>query len=356
MSTSFISADDARKGARNNLLIHQEINGIEETILKAIDDYKFSTVVSSGTPMTTVRKVESVEVTSGGSGYSVVNAIVSIDHPLGINASITPNVENGFIKSYTINNGGTGYNPISASIDMTASGNGNALLQPIVLDGVITQINILSGGSGYSVSDVISFVHPNGTGATAEIVAVNVGGSIISVNLTSGGQDYGTIYPELVVDHPTGNGAKGTVVTNGGVITDILVTNFGVGYTPVNPSATVMDSMGVGSSLKVNLSSGSVESIDVVSGGYNYTESATVVITDVQGGSGSGATAEVTVTESENPVNTKDYYDVFVKQSSDRAIQDQFNAIIAYFENLGYTIKLIENPDTISTIAWEIFW
>lgn len=356
MSSTFISAEEARKGARNNLLIHQEINGIEEAILKAVDEYKYDVKVTSGTPMTTVSKILSVEVTDAGSGYSTANAIVTVDHPTGTNANIVAEVQNGVIVSYNILNGGTGYDPVSATIDMTASGDGNAILQPVVNNGVITQINILSGGSNYQVSDTIVFVHPTGINASAEITAVNPGGTIQSVNLISGGQDYGTINPELVVTHPTGHGATALISTNNGVINSVTVLNGGVGYTQIKPTAVAVDTTGVGAELTVNMDADTIGSIDVVAGGSNYTTSTTIEISDIQNSSGSGATAIATVQQSENPVDTTKYYNVYRKTESDRAVSEQFNTIVTYFEDLGYNIQLIENPDSPYTIAWYILW
>ncbi|QCG76120.1 hypothetical protein Cassandra_0036 [Pseudomonas phage Cassandra] len=57
-----------------------------------------------------------------------------------------------------------------------------------------------------------------------------------------------------------------------------------------------------------------------------------------------------------NDTLDEDYYKVFMKQKTDRAITDQFEFITQYFTDLGYVIKLQLNPNTQSSLQWYITW
>lgn len=67
----------------------------------------------------------------------------------------------------------------------------------------------------------------NGGGATA--TAVRLGGSIIAINVVSGGSSYTSATVNIV--DPTGHGATAIAHISGGAVTSITVTNPGSGYT-----------------------------------------------------------------------------------------------------------------------------
>lgn len=50
------------------------------------------------------------------------------------------------------------------------------------------------------------------------------------------------------------------------------------------------------------------------------------------------------------------YYDVWKGQRNDRAKADQMNAVIAYFQSLGYQITRKTNPATGVTFQWMLSW
>lgn len=50
------------------------------------------------------------------------------------------------------------------------------------------------------------------------------------------------------------------------------------------------------------------------------------------------------------------YYDVVNSIITDISIQDQIDYVTKYFTDLGYTVQLLNNPATNSTLQWKITW
>ena len=51
----------------------------------------------------------------------------------------------------------------------------------------------------------------------------------------------------------------------------------------------------------------------------------------------------------------QDYYKVWLKQTTDRVLDDQMNEVITYFTNLGYTVTRKQRSNT-AYMNWEIVW
>ncbi len=359
---SFLNALEARKLARNATLLWSEICGIQKAILAAIDAGKYETIVADGTPMTQVNEILSVTMVNGGLDYNPVVATATITHPtIGAGAIVSPVVTAGTITGFTITNGGANYLPVS--VTATAAGGINAVLQPIVDDdGVITTIAIINPGTGYTAGAAIGFAHPTGTLASATVGAVGGSGEILTINITNGGQNYETLYAQVVVDHPTGFNFAGTVQVNGsGAVTGISIQNGGLQYQPLYPTATVTDTSGYGAVLTIgasNVSGGVIQSITVANGGYGYSSSPVITVTPAPTSSGSGAIATAVVDADLNGygLTSPDYYEVLSGQSSDRVLTDQIEFVQDYFTGLGYNIRPQVNPATGNTIQWYILW
>jgi len=352
--TQFITASQARIAGRDNNVIFQEICAIQQAILDAIDNGRLEVVVADNSPMTSVNEIKSVTILNSGTGYEVFKASATISHPSGTGALITPIVSGSIITGFSIDAPGTGYDPVKPVADLTTLGSGNADVQLIEFDGQIIEANILVPGTGYVPGTQIPVIHPNGVNANIQIATVDTFGAITSVNIVNPGQNYNTIYPEVVIDHPTGTGFRGVVETNVGQVVNIIVVDGGSGYGDIKPSANVIDTRGSGAVLDVVLDNGQIVNINVVKGGAGYTAQATIEIVDSPVGTGSGAVAIPQVDTDD--YNSVDYYRVWAGHETSREITDQLNQVSEYFRKLGYTIQIEVNPLTSNTIQWHVLW
>lgn len=73
--------------------------------------------------------------------------------------------------------------------------------------GGVTSVNIIRGGSNYSVDDTVTIAGVNGTGATANVGAVDADGAITSVTVTAQGSGYIEDHIQLYVSTGSGWGA-----------------------------------------------------------------------------------------------------------------------------------------------------
>ena len=162
-ASNFPNANSMESLSLNNSTVWEEINLIQQAILSAssqcqLGGGQFSTTVAGNTPMTFVAGVDSISVTSGGSGYVQDNPTVNFIPPLGntsasgATASLVTN--GGNILSVNITNGGTGYQPIPASLSLSSMNGTGASLTPLVdSTGAITTVIINNSGLGYVTSD-----------------------------------------------------------------------------------------------------------------------------------------------------------------------------------------------------------
>lgn len=355
-SSRFLSAREARSNSRNSLLIFDEICGLQAAILNAVEAGKLDITVSDNTPITSINEIQSVTVLTGGTGYEPVQANVVINHPLGAGADLSAVVTNSVITSFIVNAGGTGYEPIQPTIDMSALGNGNAILTVVQNNGLITSINVVNPGTGYNIGDDVVIIHPQGSGAFAQVATLGGSGEIVSVVITNPGTGYDPVVATVTVTHPTGTSFVGTVQTNTGAVSAITITSGGIGYSDLVSTATITDPTGFGAVLQVNETLGVVTSVDVLNGGSAYNPSATITINPPQGSSASGATASLVIDQSQYSAFAPEYYAVFLNQVNDIVKKDQIDQVISYFVSLGYVIKLQINPSTNNTLQWYIQW
>jgi hypothetical protein len=353
-STCFITASEARSNARNNSLVFQEICAIQQAILAAIDAHQFDVVIADGTPMTSVNEIQSVVVTNPGSGYSTFTATASVVHPNGTGAIISPIISGTTVSGFTVIDGGSGYEPILASADASGIGNGDAVIQVIAANDGIAEANILVPGTNYNVGFTIPVTHPTGVNAVVTISQVDLNGAITELTIDNPGTGYDPIVGSIDVVHPTGVGFDAIPVVLGGVVTDVFINYGGEGYGDLKPTATLVNPTGAGAEFDVTLSADQIASVEVVNGGAGYSDPTDIVINDIPGGTGTGATALTVVDASE--YSSTDYYNVWQGLVTDPAIQDQLDSVISYYQKLGYNIRIETNTNTSDTIQWHIFW
>ncbi len=122
-----------------------------------------------------------------------------------------------------------------------------------------------------------------GTGGTA--------GEIVSITVDTGGNTYGATAPVVTITGGGGTGATAHAVLTAGVVSSILVDNAGSGFTSA-PTVTIAAPPG-----------GQVTSLTLTApGGYAPGTVVTVTIADSEGGTGTGATASVSLEQLANPV------------------------------------------------------
>jgi hypothetical protein len=157
---------------------------------------------------------------------------------------------NGIIDTITVTSGGSGYSTspaIQVGIDGDGIGAGaTAVLGSGGTAGQIVSVTVTNPGSGYSFADV-TFTGGGGSGATAsatlgvadalpslqsavESASTTQGGTIGRIIISNGGENYisGAVTVVITGD---GSGATATATVVDGEITNITVTNEGSGYT-----------------------------------------------------------------------------------------------------------------------------
>ena len=293
-------------------------------------------------------------VTNPGSGYSVLDATASVVHPVGAGAVIEPVVSAGTITDFTIVNGGSGYEPIYATADASGLGDGTAQVQVNAVNGAIAEANIIVPGLNYLVGTTIPVSHPTGVNAVVTIANVDINGAITELVITNAGSGYEPIVGEIDVVHPTGTGFNAIPVVTGGVVTGVFINDGGLGFGQLKPTATLINPAGTGATFDVVLNVDQISAVNVITGGAGYQDPTLMEITDVPGGVGAGATVIVNVDGSE--YSSVDYYNVWAGLVTDNALQDQLDAVIKYYQKLGYNIRIEANSTTSNTIQWHIFW
>lgn len=160
---------------------------------------------------TTSLKVQGVELSNPGSGYTSSPGIVFIGGG-GSGAAATAIIGNGVVGIVTITNGGSGYTT-SPSVTFTGPGIGTTAKAYAVVStaGTISQIRIIDAGIGYTISPTITIQSPYMSGSGSyifdEIVTGSVSGTQARVN------SWNSITNELKVFIITGEFKSGEIIT-----------------------------------------------------------------------------------------------------------------------------------------------
>jgi hypothetical protein len=246
----------------------------------------------------TTRSITAMNVTNGGSGYTVAPT-VTIGPPTAANggactgtcttATAHVTVSNGVITGIVIDNGGAGYRQTAANIPVT-----------ITPAKRVVSITVNQGGAGYVTAPTVTLSGGGGTGATA--TANLSSGAVTSFTVTNGGSGYtsaptvwlsglyntgvtavsvataGSNYasaPTLTLGAPscTINGttcvqATATATLTGTKVSSVTVTNPGAGYTTA-PTVTLSNEVFGGAA---------VQALNLLSGGVGFNAAPTVAI------------------------------------------------------------------------------
>jgi hypothetical protein len=170
--------------------------------------------------------ITALAVTNGGAGYSYP-ASVSFGSPgAGATAEATLSFA---VASVNVTSGGSGY---SATPTVTLSGGGGsgATATATVSGGAITGFTV-TGGSGYTAPPTVTITDTTGTGATATAVLAATG-SVAAVSISSAGEGY-TSATLVTITGGSGSGAVVTAsVAAGGCGTTHTCYPPAVNYTP----------------------------------------------------------------------------------------------------------------------------
>lgn len=212
--------------------------------------------------------------------------------------TITANIFGGIISTIIVTNSGTGYTVGDPVIFLSNTGTGACATVSAVTTGNISSITVVSGGSGYKVNQNVLFTGGGGTGANANVSSVNLDESIhpnsyniiySTISLEANTLLNNAIYSNLIssnVNTAIQNAVNTFVYANTGPINGILVLNAGQNYVSDPTLSVVANSMIFGL--------GVLGRMEIVEEGSGYQIGDTIVFTNVPGGYGFGAHANVT--------------------------------------------------------------
>lgn len=323
-----------------------------------------STVLISDTEIATLGSIV------GGSGYTngtYTNVLLTGGTGAGARADV--NVSGGSVTHASLTNSGTGY----TVGDVLSAANVN-------LGGTIATLGSIVPGVGYTAGTYtnITLTGGNGTGALANITVA--AGGVTLVTLVNGGLGYvttdvlsattasiggtGTGF-SIPISTISGAGFSVPIATLvSGAVSQVVVNNTGAGYAVDSPYL-VISNPGTGAQTAVTLGTGSmatsVSSISVIQPGSNYSLPITGTVFNPATAAlpnPPSVPAVVTINISNNTYGTNPnlYWQVWAGVTCNKQIQQQLNQVLSYFTNLGYTISIISNPATGSTIEWQICW
>jgi len=215
----------------------------------------------------------------------------------GTTRSLTANLFKGFINTVEVTTPGAGYTVGDVvSIDSLTGTGGNVVVASVT-SGNIVSLGIVRGGAGFQVSDQMLITGGGGVGAGGFVNSVLKDGSfhpnsysvpistiLLEANTTIGN----TLYSNLSSSNANTTLANATsyfTFANTGPIVAATVSFQGSGYaslpTITAVSNTVVRSLGI------------LGRMDIINGGLNYANGNIITITNVIGGYGTGAAANV---------------------------------------------------------------
>ena len=177
--------------------------------------------------VTITGSVTSINVTSGGSGYTTepIVSIVGGGAISGQQAFATAQITDGSVTGINIVSGGGGYTSVPTVT--ISGGGGSGATASAVCRGPIDSINITNAGTQYTYEPTINLI--SGSGAVAYPSIIN--GKIESIIVTFGGSAYFGPPDVIITGDGVGATAFATVDLNTNIVTGITVSSKGIGYT-----------------------------------------------------------------------------------------------------------------------------
>ena len=190
--------------------------------------------ISDATATATIdKRVESISMSSGGSGYLPDQTDVFLVGGGGFGATAVPVIDVGEITGITVINPGTGY---TSAPTVVIDGNGTGAAAVASIGGVLTEVTITDSGDGYATIPTVTISGGgNPTDATADAI---IDGIVASIAVDDGGSGYTTATVEITGGGATSD-ATATATIVGDAITAITITDPGSGYTSL-PTVTII--------------------------------------------------------------------------------------------------------------------
>ena len=235
--------------------------------------------------------VDSVTITTEGSGYTAVPTVTFGPPPSGTTATGAA-VGKGSVHSVTVTNPGSGHrwpspgNPGQLVVDAPAvhfpqpaawailpSGNTGAQGRVVLQTGV-KSITITNSGSGYTSAPSVSFIGGGGSGAAATATLQN--GRVVEVRMTNTGSGYtGVPLISFSAAPIMSQTARGTAVVQSGVAS-VTIDNPGSGYTATPTIWFQAPHDGTAATGIVDDVRYGVASVTITDGGIGYTSAPAV--------------------------------------------------------------------------------
>ena len=287
--------------------------------------------------------VASIQINSGGSGYSVANlpkvvfigglasggvhakaslvlngsgtitGVTLLPNGSDAAASLSVNSITGAVNGINITSSGQGYlypprvtisapQQLKPQITIVSPGVQSATITALTVNGLST--NLLSAtytnGAAPSVSTVAAGLAPlitvggysaavSPTANDTIVITPPTGVTITSISVTTGGSTPAITFSSSLPKTAT---ASSTITTS--FVSEYVIENGGSGYQNV-PAVNISGGGGTGASATAVLDQYGIGQINVLTQGSGYSPSLTALITDEAGGTGTGATALVIV-------------------------------------------------------------
>lgn len=225
--------------------------------------------------------------------------------------TITANVRGGSIESIIITNPGSAYK-IGDHVYVTGEGAGACVVVGRVSTGNVPAISVLSGGAGYQNGNFVLITGGGGSGANAQVDAVNLDGLVhpTSYNIVTSLISYeagtpinNTVYSNLnsAITDPANNTLNNVLLKfvygNTGPARLISVNSPGEDYGS-NPSLSILANTRI-------LELGILGRLNVTSSGTAYSNSDYIIFDNVEGGYGFGAKANLIVNATGSIIRTE---------------------------------------------------
>lgn len=185
----------------------------------------------------TASQVRSVAIVNGGAGYFSAPTVTfsggGITTGSSLHARGRARVVDARVVGITLDYRGDGY--ASAPSITFSGGVGSGATLAVGVAGTLSQMSVVSIGTGYTMAPTCI-----------------VGGGVVSVTVTSGGTNYGTVAPTISFGTVAGGSASATCSVSGGVVNAVTLLSGWAGYT-TPPTITFNHATGTGAAATCTL-------------------------------------------------------------------------------------------------------
>lgn len=189
-----------------------------------------------------VMGVGAVNVFAGGFGYTKVPNVVFVPGFGGTGATATAVLTPFTVDSVSVTSPGSGYTS-APKVQFSGGGGTGAAGFAVLSGGVITSVTLASGGAGYMSAPTVSISGGGGIGAVVTCTMASLNGSVSTATLTGTGSNYSSA-PDVSASGGSGavfqvyvDGSISTITTNAVAIVGVATP---AGYSPgSSPNVTI---------------------------------------------------------------------------------------------------------------------